>query len=201
MNRLDAMRAICGGLALALLAWAPLAAGDQSVKTGKATFGGGCYWCIEAVLQRVPGVVSVSSGFMGGKTANPTYEDVCTGRTGHAEVVQVEFDPARITYEQLLAWFWKAHDPTQLNRQGADVGTQYRSVIFYHSDVQQAAAEKSRAELAKSGVLGKPVVTEISPASAFYRAEGYHQDYYNRNRAAPYCQLVIDPKLEKLGFE
>ena len=201
MNRLNTMRSICGVLALALLALAPFSAGEQSVKTERATFGAGCYWCIEAVLQRVPGVVSVSSGFMGGKTANPTYEDVCTGRTGHAEVVQVEYDPVKLPYERLLEWFWKAHDPTQLNRQGADVGTQYRSVIFYHSDAQRVAAEKSKAALAQSGVLGKPVVTEISPASVFYRAEGYHQDYYNQNRAAPYCQFVIDPKLRKLGFE
>jgi len=186
---------------LALLALAPFSAGEQSVKTERATFGGGCYWCVEAVFQRLPGVVSVASGFMGGHTENPTYKEVCSGKTGHAEVVQVEFDPARISYEKLLEWFWKAHDPTQLNRQGADVGTQYRSVIFYHSEGQRAAAEKSKAGLDGSGALGKPVVTEISPAGVFYKAEDYHQNYFNDNRAAPYCQFVIDPKLRKLGLD
>ena len=183
-------------LAMVSLAW-----GEQAVMTEKATFGGGCFWCIEAVFQRLPGVVSVASGFMGGRTKDPTYEEVCSGRTGHAEVVQIEFDPARISYEKLLEWFWKAHDPTQLNRQGADVGTQYRSVIFHHSEGQRGAAEKSKAELNGSGALGKPVETEISPAGVFYRAEGYHQNYFNDNRAAPYCQFVIDPKLRKLGLD
>ena len=183
-------------LAMVSLAW-----GEQAVMTEKATFGGGCFWCIEAVFQRLPGVVSVASGFMGGRTKDPTYEEVCSGRTGHAEVVQIEFDPARISYEKLLEWFWKAHDPTQLNRQGADVGTQYRSVIFHHSEAQRAAAEKSKAGLDGSGALGKPVVTEISPAGVFYEAENYHQNYFNDNRAAPYCQFVIDPKLRKLGLD
>ena len=190
----------CGWLVLAWLAFAPFARGVE-VKTDKATFGGGCYWCTEAVFQRLPGVVSVVSGFMGGHVANPSYEDVCTGRTGHAEVVQVEFDPSKVSYEELLSWFWRAHDPTQLNRQGADVGTQYRSVIFYHSEAQRAAAEKSKSEVAQSGVFEKPIVTEISPATTFYKADAHHQNYFNDNRAAPYCQFVINPKLHKLGFE
>ena len=166
-----------------------------------AAFGGGCYWCAEAVFLQVDGVLSVTSGFMGGHVKNPTYEQVCSGRTGHAEVVQVRYDPARVTYEQLLEWFWKSHDPTQLNRQGNDVGAQYRSVIFTHDEAQRQAAEASRAALEKSGSLTRPVVTEISPASEFYSAEGYHQDYYSRNRGAPYCQYVIQPKLKKLGLK
>ncbi|MBU1693456.1 MAG: peptide-methionine (S)-S-oxide reductase MsrA [Verrucomicrobia bacterium] len=174
---------------------------NKAKTTALATFGGGCYWCVEAVFQQVEGVVSVTSGFMGGKVKNPTYEQVCSGRTGHAEVVQVRYDPARVTYEQLLEWFWNSHDPTQLNRQGNDVGTQYRSVIFTHGDAQRQAAEASRAALDQSGSLARPVVTEISPASEFYSAEGYHQDYYRRNRAQPYCQLIIRPKLNKLGLK
>jgi peptide-methionine (S)-S-oxide reductase len=166
-----------------------------------ATFGGGCYWCTEAVFQQVEGVISVTSGFMGGKVKNPIYEQVCTGRTGHAEVIQIRYDPSRVTYEQLLKWFWKSHDPTQLNRQGNDVGTQYRSVIFYHDDGQRQAATASRAALDESGSFSRPVVTEIAPASEFYSAEGHHQDYYRRNRSAPYCQYVIRPKLEKLGLK
>jgi peptide-methionine (S)-S-oxide reductase len=166
-----------------------------------ATFGGGCYWCAEAVFQQVEGVISVTSGFMGGPVKNPSYEQVCSGRTGHAEVVQVRYDPARVTYEQLLEWFWKSHDPTQLNRQGNDIGTQYRSVIFYQNEAQRQAAEASRVALDKSGTFSGPVVTEISPASEFYSAEGYHQDYYRQNRGAPYCQYVIRPKLKKLGLK
>lgn len=194
------MKATVIGLMLAgMAATEGLTMNTTSLET--ATFGAGCFWCIEAVLQQQDGVVSVESGYMGGKTVNPSYEDVCRGDTGHAEVVQVRFDPSKITYEQLLGWFWKAHDPTQLNRQGADVGTQYRSVIFFHSQAQQQAAEESKAKLGASGVFKRPIVTEIAPASAFYKAEDYHQGYYRRNGRAPYCQFVIRPKLEKLGLD
>lgn len=166
-----------------------------------ATFGAGCFWCVEAVLEQLDGVLEVHSGYMGGKQANPTYEQVCTGLTGHAEVTQIAFDPTRISYEKLLGWFWKLHDPTTLNRQGNDVGTQYRSAIFYHSEEQRAAAEKSKASAQASGAFRNPIVTEITAAGPFYEAEKYHQGYYQRNRAQPYCQYVITPKLEKLGLE
>lgn len=166
-----------------------------------ATFGGGCFWCIEAVFQRLDGVVSVVPGYAGGDTPNPTYREVCSGETGHAEVAQIRFDPAVITYEELLEVFWRAHDPTTLNRQGADVGTQYRSVIFYHSDSQKEAARTSKKTLAESGIYKDPVVTEISPLDTFYEAEDYHHDYYDRNQSAPYCRFVIQPKLEKLGLD
>jgi peptide-methionine (S)-S-oxide reductase len=166
-----------------------------------ATFGAGCFWCVEAVLQQLDGVLDVKSGYMGGDVPNPTYEQVCTGTTGHAEVVQITFDPAKITYTDLLGWYFKLHDPTTLNRQGNDVGTQYRSVIFYHSDAQKAAAQSVKAKLAASGAFRSTIVTEISPAGPFYEAEKYHQDYYRQNRAQPYCRYVITPKLEKLGLE
>ena len=164
-----------------------------------ATFGSGCYWCTEAVLEQLDGVLDVKSGFMGGKVDSPTYEQVCSGATGHAEVVQVTFDPARISYDTLLEWFWKAHDPTTLNRQGNDVGTQYRSAIFFHSDEQKRAAEASRAAHAKD--FGKPIVTEIVPAATFWQADEHHQDYYRNNRNQPYCQFVIKPKLDHLGLQ
>lgn len=163
-----------------------------------ATFGAGCFWCTEAVLEQLDGVLDVRSGYMGGDVPDPTYEEVCTGRTGHAEVVQVRFDPARISYEELLGWFFKLHDPTTLNRQGADEGTQYRSVIFTHSEEQRLAAESVKRAAAKD--FSKPIVTEISPASAYYPAEEYHQDYYRGNRRQGYCQFVIAPKLDKLGL-
>jgi len=163
-----------------------------------AMFGSGCFWCSEAVFQRVPGVVSVKSGYSGGATKNPTYKQVCAGDTGHAEVVQVTYDPELVSFETLLETFWISHDPTTLNRQGADVGTQYRSVIFYYNDVQKLAAEKSKHMLDKSGKYKSPVVTQIVPASEFYPAEDYHADYYNKNQSAPYCRFVIAPKLEKL---
>ncbi|MDP6538216.1 MAG: peptide-methionine (S)-S-oxide reductase MsrA [Planctomycetota bacterium] len=166
-----------------------------------ATFGAGCFWCIEAVLERVEGVESVDSGYMGGHVEDPTYRQVCDGDTGHAEVVQVRYDPERITYEHLLAWFWRLHDPTTLNRQGADEGTQYRSAIFYHSEAQRLAAEASRAEADASGDFADPIVTEITAAETFYTAEGYHQDYYELNKRQPYCRLVIAPKLDKLGLK
>lgn len=165
----------------------------------RATLGGGCFWCMEAVFERVPGVLAVTSGYAGGHTANPTYQQVCTGETGHAEVVQIEYDPAQVRFEQLLDLFWKAHDPTSLNRQGHDVGTQYRSVIFYENERQKEAAEKSRAEAAKR--FSKPIVTEVAPLKAFYPAEAYHQDYYRKNPNAAYCRAVIRPKLEKLAGE
>jgi peptide-methionine (S)-S-oxide reductase len=168
-------------------------------KTELATFGGGCFWCMEAVFERLPGVKSVSSGFAGGRTANPTYEQVCTGATGHAEVTQIEFDPAKISYEKLLDVFWQAHNPTTLNQQGADEGTQYRSVIFYHDDAQKLAAEKSKAGAQKN--FKHPIVTEIVPFTKFYKAEDHHQGFYDNNVNYGYCQVVIAPKLEKLEKE
>ncbi|PST84521.1 peptide-methionine (S)-S-oxide reductase [Pedobacter yulinensis] len=170
----------------------------QKTKLEKATFGMGCFWCTEALFQRLEGVATVRSGYEGGTMANPTYEEVCTGTTGHAEVTEISFDPAKISYDELLEVFWKSHDPTTLNRQGADVGTQYRSVIFYHNASQKAVAEKYKAELNKSNAYGKKVVTEITPAKPFYVAEAYHQNYYNLNAQKPYCRAVIQPKLEKL---
>ena len=160
-----------------------------------ATLGGGCFWCTEAVFQMLPGVKSVTSGYAGGTKENPTYKEVCAGNTGHAEVIQIEYDPKVVSYEKLLATFWEAHDPTTLNRQGNDSGTQYRSIILYSSEAQKAAAEKSKAEAQKA--LGKPVVTEIVPLQKFYQAEGYHQDYYRENPNQSYCRAVIRPKVEK----
>jgi peptide-methionine (S)-S-oxide reductase len=173
--------------------------GKQMPQLEKATFGAGCFWCVEAVFERVPGVQSVVAGYAGGTTPNPTYEQVCTDTTGHAEVAQITFDPSKISYEKLLEVFWKAHDPTTLNRQGSDVGTQYRSVIFYHDEKQKKAAEKSKQEAQKS--FSDQIVTEIKPLTAFYKAENYHQDYFNKNPNAPYCRLVIKPKLEKLHLK
>lgn len=160
-----------------------------------ATLGGGCFWCTEALFENFGGVKSVVSGYAGGKLAHPTYEQVCTGRTGHAEVVQIEFDPARVSYERLLEIFWEIHDPTTLNRQGADHGSQYRSIILYHDQAQKTAAEKSMAAAkARKGAI----VTELAPLEKFYPAEDYHQDYYRTNPNKPYCALVINPKLQKL---
>jgi peptide-methionine (S)-S-oxide reductase len=171
----------------------------NSNPTEFATFGGGCFWCMEAEFQRIPGVKSVTSGYAGGHTENPAYEQVCTGTTGHAEVTRIEFDPKIISYERLLDYFWDAHDPTTLNRQGADEGTQYRSVILYSNEAQKAAAEKSKAEARKK--FKSPIVTEIVPLKKFYPAEGYHQNYYNQNSNAPYCRIVIRPKVEKIEKE
>ena len=168
---------------------------------GTATFGAGCFWCVEAVLEQLDGVVDVRSGYMGGHLANPTYEQVSTGRTGHAEVVQVTYDPARITYEELLDWFWKLHDPTTLNRQVHYTGIQYRSVIFYRTEEERRKAEASKEKLAASGLHRDPIVTEITPAGPFYEAEKYHQDYYRGNREQAYCRYVISPKLDKLKLE
>lgn len=169
-------------------------------RTEIATFAGGCFWCIEAVFEQIPGVLRADSGYIGGHVEHPTYEQVCTGETGHAEAVEIEFDPALVSFEQLLDWFWQAHDPTQLNRQGHDVGTQYRSAIFYHSDAQRAAALASIERLKSSGKYSAPIVTEVVPATTFYKAEDYHQAYYVNNRRAGYCQFVIRPKLEKMGL-
>jgi peptide-methionine (S)-S-oxide reductase len=162
-----------------------------------ATLGGGCFWCVEAIFQDLKGVVSAVSGYAGGHTENPTYKEVCSGTTGHAEVVQVTFDPAEISYEDILYVFWRTHDPTTLNRQGADVGTQYRSVVFYHSDEQKEIAERVKRETAEAGLWPDPIVTEISPFTKFYTGEGYHQNYFKANPNQPYCMAVIDPKVRK----
>ena len=172
----------------------------QMIDTTKyqvATFGEGCFWCTEAVFQRLNGVVKVESGYSGGTVPNPTYDAVCTGKTGHAEATQITFDPKIISFKELLEVFWKTHDPTTLNRQGADVGTQYRSVIFYHNDEQKKLAEEYKQKLEAEKIWKDPIVTEISPFKNFYKAEDYHQDYYNRNGSQPYCTFVITPKIEK----
>ncbi len=162
-----------------------------------ATFGAGCFWCVEAQFQLLDGVASVKSGYSGGSIKNPSYKEVCNGTTGHAEVCQIEFDPTKISYDEMLAAFWKTHDPTQLNRQGNDVGTQYRSVIYCHNEKQKELAEKYKKELNASGAWDKPIVTEISPFTVFYKAEDYHQNYYNQNGQESYCSYVIQPKVEK----
>jgi peptide-methionine (S)-S-oxide reductase len=177
---------------------------DKSIKSMEdelsiATFGGGCFWCTEAVFQRVKGVEKVVSGYMGGKVKNPTYKEVTTGLTGHAEVIQVTYNSSIISYDELLEIFWGTHDPTTLNRQGADVGTQYRSVIFYHNESQKQLAESYKKKLDSSGAFERTIVTEISPASAFYKAEDYHQNYFNLNSNVPYCTYVIQPKLDKFN--
>lgn len=163
-----------------------------------ATFGAGCFWCVEAVFDLIDGVDSVVSGYSGGSLPDPTYEQVSSGKTGHAEVCQVIYDSSKVSYEQLLEVFWTAHDPTTPNRQGADVGPQYRSVIFYHDDHQKALAEEYKKKLDESGAFDRPIVTEIAPFKAFYRAENYHQDYYNQNQSKPYCMFVIAPKVDKV---
>lgn len=166
-------------------------------QTETATFGGGCFWCTEAIFMSLKGVETVESGYSGGKLKNPTYKEVCSGETGHAEVIQITFDSAAISFRELLEVFWETHDPTTLNRQGADVGTQYRSVVFYHSPEQNTIAEKYKLELNKENVFEKPVVTEITAFEKFYKAENYHQDYFANNRSQGYCQFVIVPKVEK----
>lgn len=162
-----------------------------------ATLGAGCFWCVEAIYTRVNGVVRVESGYSGGKIANPTYKEVCSGLTGHAEVVQVTFNPEVIPYAKILEIFFKTHDPTTLNRQGADMGTQYRSVIFFHSDEQKRVAHEVKEMLAKAKIWNDAIVTEITPFSKFYKAEDYHQDYFANNKNQPYCQMVINPKVGK----
>lgn len=166
-------------------------------KIETAIFGSGCFWCTEPLFSQLKGVISATSGYAGGTVENPSYEAVCTGSTGHAEVVQVKFDPKIISFKELLEVFWKVHDPTTLNRQGADVGTQYRSVIFYTNEAQKDTAEAYKQKLDASGAFDKPIVTQIAPFTNFYPAEDYHQDYYTRNGHAPYCQMVIKPKKEK----
>lgn len=160
-----------------------------------ATLGGGCFWCLEAIYQDVRGVERVVSGYTGGTVANPSYREVCTGTTGHAEVVQVVFDPQVISFTEILDIFWRIHDPTTLNRQGADVGTQYRSAVFYHNDLQKEVAERSKQEAAS--LWTAPIVTEVVPLGEFYAAEDYHQNYFNENPYQPYCQIVVDPKVKK----
>ena len=162
-----------------------------------ATFGSGCFWCTEAIFQRVKGVEKVESGYTGGKVKNPTYKEICSGLTGHAEVIQLTYNPELVRYEDLLEVFWKTHDPTTLNRQGNDEGTQYRSVIFYHDDEQKRLAEEYKKRLSDANVFERVIVTEISPLTTFYKAEDYHQNYFNANGNAPYCQIIIQPKLEK----
>ncbi|MBD3158956.1 MAG: peptide-methionine (S)-S-oxide reductase MsrA [Candidatus Lokiarchaeota archaeon] len=164
----------------------------------KATLGGGCFWCTEAVFQRLKGVHSVTSGYAGGDVANPTYQEVCSGNTGHAEVVQIEYDPEVISYEELLDVFFETHDPTTLNRQGNDVGTQYRSIILYHDEQQKTAAIQKKNELDQRDKYESPIVTQISKLDDFYPAEEYHQDYYEKNSGHGYCRIVIEPKLEKV---
>jgi peptide-methionine (S)-S-oxide reductase len=162
-----------------------------------ATFGAGCFWCVEAVFQRLEGVLSVKSGYSGGTVKNPSYKEVCQGTTGHAEVCQVTYDKTKISFDELLEVFWKVHDPTTLNRQGNDYGTQYRSAVFYHNDEQKKLAEKYKEEINKSGAYPSPVVTEITAFTNFYPAEDYHDNYFNQNGSEPYCKYVIQPKVEK----
>lgn len=181
---------------LLLLTMTATAESHAASKTELATFGGGCFWCTEAVFELLPGVKKVESGYAGGHTKNPTYEQICTGETGHAEVIQIEFDPAVVSYAKLVEVFFEAHDPTTLNRQGADEGTQYRSVIFFHDDAQKAAAEKGK--LAAQSHYDDPIVTEISALPKYYPAEKYHQDYFRNNPNQRYCSFVIRPKVDKL---
>lgn len=168
---------------------------DSNIDT--VTFGAGCFWCVEAVFQRMKGVISVKSGYSGGAVKNPSYKEVCQGTTGHAEVCQLTYDKTKVSFDELLEVFWKTHDPTTLNRQGNDHGTQYRSAIFYHSEEQKKLAEKYKEEINKSGAYPNPVVTEITAFSNFYPAENYHDNYFNQNSSEPYCKYVIQPKVEK----
>lgn len=195
-------RVVLGLSTFALLVACAVASPDQTKPMQNstnhletATLGGGCFWCTEAIFQMLPGVKSVVSGYAGGTKVNPSYQDVCSGDTGHAEVIQIQFDPAVVSYEKILSTFWEAHDPTTLNRQGNDHGTQYRSIILYNNEEQRVAAEKSKAEAQKQ--FAKPIITQIVPLKAFYKAEGYHQDYYRTNPDQSYCRYVIRPKVEK----
>ena len=175
---------------------------DQTMNTNQtelATFGGGCFWCMEAEFQKLAGIKSLTNGFSGGRTENPTYEQVCSGTTGHAEVIQIGYDPTKVSYERLLQAFWIAHDPTTSNRQGADEGTQYRSIILYRNEAEKLAAEKSKAEAQKN--FSSPIVTEFASFKKFYPADEHHQNYFNTNPNQPYCQVVIKPKLEKFEKE
>jgi peptide-methionine (S)-S-oxide reductase len=170
---------------------------DMQSNFDTAIFGAGCYWCVEAIFERLNGVISVESGFSGGHVKNPTYKEVCSGTTGHAEVCRIIYDPQIISYNELLEVFWTTHDPTTLNRQGNDTGTQYRSVIFYRNDLQKKLASDYKEKLEKAGIWKDPIVTEIVPFEAFYKAEDYHQNYYDQNSSQPYCTYVITPKIEK----
>lgn len=170
-------------------------------KTEKAVFGGGCFWCTEAVFKMLKGVVSVGPGYAGGTTANPTYDEVCSGTTGHAEVIEIQYDPSLVKYSDLMTVFFGSHDPTTRNRQGNDVGTQYRSVIFYTTDGQKKEAEDFIKKLNASSKEGKPIVTEVEPLTSFYSAESYHKDYFARNKNAAYCQIIINPKLQKVQHD
>lgn len=171
---------------------------NKAVPTNSvATLAAGCFWCVEAVFQKLKGVEKVESGYMGGTLKDPSYKDVCTGQTGHAEVCQITYNPNIISFEELLEVFWKTHDPTTLNRQGGDIGTQYRSAVFYHDAAQKQIAEKIKIDLSQSGAFDAPIVTTFEPLSVFYKAENYHQDYFNLNGTNPYCQMVVKPKVEK----
>lgn len=179
------------------MAEAPTSGTPAPAGTELATFGAGCFWCVEAVFQQLDGVVSVESGYAGGRVENPSYEQVCAGNTGHAEACRIRYDPSKVRYEDLLEVFWKTHDPTTKDRQGNDAGPQYRSVIFTHTDRQREQAEKTRRELDASGAWARPIVTEIVPSTNFYKAEGYHQNYFRENPDQGYCRAVIRPKMEK----
>ncbi|MCU4175371.1 peptide-methionine (S)-S-oxide reductase MsrA [Carboxylicivirga sp. N1Y90] len=169
----------------------------QAQDTAVATFGGGCFWCTEAIFLKLKGVDKVESGYSGGESKNPTYKEICTGLTGHAEVIHITYQPALIEFEDLLEVFFATHDPTTLNRQGADVGTQYRSVVFYHNEQQKSKSEFIIQELNRQSAFDDPIVTEVSAFDVFYPAEGYHQDYYSNNKNQPYCRAVVGPKVEK----
>ena len=202
------MRLLCKGLLILLMGFMSACSAAQEKKEKLMsddsnleviTLGAGCFWCVEAVFQRIDGVVDVESGYMGGHVDNPTYEIICTGKSGHAEVLRVQFDTRQTSLEEILTVFWHSHDPTTLNRQGADAGTQYRSAVFYNDDEQRTIAEAVM--LKAQADWDDPIVTEITEVSKFYPAEGYHQDYYNNNKGAGYCRMVIAPKLRKLGLD
>ena len=170
---------------------------ESTKQTDTATFAAGCFWCVEAVFQNLDGVISVMSGYSGGQIKNPSYREVCSGTTGHAEACNIVYDPSKLSFDELLEVFWKTHDPTTMNKQGNDEGTQYRSAIFYHSETQKQLAEKYKKELDASGAFSAPIVTEISPYTNFFNAEDYHQNYFNQNGDQPYCRFVIQPKVDK----
>ena len=198
MIRLPACLLTLGALAMMSIASATPSAAGAEPGLAKATFAGGCFWCTEAVYAELKGVKSVTSGYIGGRVPNPTYKDVCTGLTGHAEAIEIEYDPRVVSFEKLLEVFFATHDPTTLNRQGADVGTQYRSGVFYHDDEQKRIAEQVIAKLEAAKVFPAKIVTEVTKASTFYPAEGYHQDYFAKNPADRYCNAVAAPKVEKV---
>jgi len=195
MKQAIILLALLGALSLSAAESTNTPTMNPTNSTELATLGGGCFWCTEALFQMLPGVKSVTSGYAGGHTENPTYQQICAGDTGHAEVIQIEFDPQKVSYDKILETFWEAHDPTTLNRQGADVGPQYRSIILYHNADQKTAAEKSKA--AAQNHFFRPIVTEIVPLKKFYKGEDYHQNYYRTNPNQGYCRAVIRPKVEK----